>query len=236
MHRARAARRRRTRRLPGGGVRGPGRGRHRTRLGGRCLDRRDQRRADRRQPARASRRAPARVLDHRHRAAAAAAHRRAVAGRGRAGPAAGAHDARLVRGHARDARRPARFLRAAPALAAARARRAGPDPEPLRHRAAAGDAGAAGRLRAHQFTPRHAPDGVGRQRAQRQRRAVRQPAWTLGRAHRGVAHPGLGRAAAGLCRGGHRRRALLGRRPGVEHAAGHRARRRAAARHAGLPG
>ena len=65
---------------------------------------------------------------------------------------------------------------------------------------------------------------------------VRQPARRLGRPHHGRAHRRLGRAAAGLCGRGDRGPALLGRRPGVEHAAVGRARRRAAARHAGVSG
>ena len=75
--RARAAGRRRARRLPGRRLRGAARGRHRARLGDRHVDRRDQRRADRRQRAgesdargcansgRASSRAPDRTISQR---------------------------------------------------------------------------------------------------------------------------------------------------------------------------
>ena len=83
----------------------------------------------------------------------------------------------------------------------------------LLDRAARKDASRARRLPAHQ--PLHAP-AHGRCRAR-----AHEPDALLRRArhrHRRQAHHGVGRAAAGLPRRAHRRRALLGRRHPLQHA------------------
>ena len=99
----------------------------------------------------------------------------------------------------------------------------------LQHRAAARDAAGPGRL----ALPVRVPDpahGRRRQRLQRRDALLRHP---RGKARR-RARDGLGRAAAGVRCGAHRRPALLGRRHLLEHADRGGARRQAAPRFAHL--
>ena len=91
--------------------------------------------------------------------------------------------------------------------------------ELLRHRAAAQDAGAAGRFRPHQ----RSEDAAQRRRGRRhlgQFQLFRQCRVQEARQeNRPRAHHGVRRAAAGLSVGRNRRRALLGRRHRLQHAA-----------------
>ena len=101
----------------------------------------------------------------------------------------------------------------------------------LQHRAVARDAQRSRRLRVP-VRVRDAAHGRRGQRLQRRDALLRQP---QGAARR-RARDGLGRAAAGLRRDPHRRRAVLGRRHLLEHADRGGARRQAAPRFADLRG
>ena len=210
--RAGAARRRRARRLPGRRVPGAARGRHRARLGHRHVDRRDQRRIDRRQRAGAAHGTAERVLGRVALAFAAGVvvHRcrRAEpvvepvdhgAGRARVLPA----ERGVVVGAARAAQRRSRGV--------------------LQHRAAAQDARRPRRFRPHQRRPA-AADGRRGEREERPHALLRLARREAARRPR----DGIGRAAAGIPRGAHRRRAVLGRRHLLEHADRGGARRQAA--------
>ena len=234
-HRAVPAGRRCARRLSGGRVPGARRGGRASDLGCRHLDRRDQRRDHRGQSTRAAGRAFARVLADR------------VAGRAafrRAGPAtrfAGvvrrflpARTPRSDRGCPGADPRAARVLRAAAAarLAPHGGHRGGD--ELLRHRAAPRDAGSPRRLRAAELR-RRARD-VRRGRGRDRELQVLRHRRGRGPADRRRARHGLGGAAARVRAGAGARQAVLGRRARFQHAARVRARRRAAPRHARLPG
>ncbi len=206
---------------------GAGRLRRASALGGRYFHRLHQRGADCGQPAGPTRCRFAHVLGNCH-AAAAAAHS-ALGTRRRAGLDSRA-PATPACGHAGASRHTRRSAGLFSAALAARRQQPG-EGQLLRHRAAARHAGKAGRFRPAQ--QRRNPHQRGRgECAQRQPSGVRQRR----DAARPRAHHGLGRAAAGFSGGGDRRRVLLGRRAGVEHALVAGAGRPSQPPHPGVPG
>ena len=182
----------------------------RTGMGRRHLDRRDQCRDHRRQRSRNARRSPQGILGD---GVVPGVVESGDAGRPRA--LAVQRDQRRADRHLRRAR----LLHAAYAAGAAVAARQPAIAELLRHRAAEEDAGAAGRLRPHQ----RPEDPAQRRRGRRdlgQFQIFRQFRVQEARQEdRAGAHHGLRRAAAGLSVRRHRRRALLGRRHRLQHAA-----------------
>ena len=208
--RAGAARRRRARLLSGRRLSGAVPRRLRAGMDRRHLDRRHQRRDHRRQRARKARRSAEGILGD-----------GVVSGVVESGHARRPRALAVQRNQRRPDRdlRRARLLHAADSAGAAVAAGQPAIAELLRHRAAEEDAGAAGRFRPHQ----RSEDAAQRRRGRRdlgQFQIFRQFRIQEARQEdRPGAHHGLRRAAAGLSLRRDRRRALLGRRHRLQHAA-----------------